>query len=346
MTISLNVGQTVVNPVLIEVTRGSRVESRHRGAIAVFDANGRCVFSAGDIDEPVFPRSAVKAIQALPLIESGAADAYGFGNRELALAQASHGGEPDHVAIAAAMLKAAGLDESALECGRQWPTHSASAAALSAVGEKPSTLHNNCSGKHAGFLAVARHSGFSTEGYVKPDHPVQRLVRDALESVTGAAHLADDCGIDGCSIPTYAVPLTALANGFARFGSGRGLTPERAAAARRIFDAAIAEPCYIAGTGRFCSEAITAMNGAALVKTGAEGVFCGTVPNANLGIAIKCDDGASRAAETVMANLLLVLGRQDNATLRKWANPPLLNRRGIRIGEIRLAEGALAGLRP
>ena len=336
----------MANPVLIEVTRGNRVESRHRGAIAVFDADGRSVFSAGDVDEAIYPRSAVKAIQALALIESGAADAFGYGKRELALAQASHGGESAHVATAAAMLHAAGLDESALECGAQWPTHSASAAALSAAGDKPSALHNNCSGKHAGFLAVARHKGFPTEGYVKPDHPVQRLIRDALESLTGAAHHADDCGIDGCSIPTYAVPLTALAAGFASFGSGQGLAPERAAAARRLFDAAVAEPFFIAGTGRFCTEVITAMNGDALVKTGAEGVFCGTVPDAGLGIAIKCDDGASRAAETVMANLLPVLGRQENATLRHWANPPLLNRRGIRIGEIRLAQGALAGLRP
>lgn len=336
----------MANPVLIEVTRGNRVESRHRGAIAVFDANGRSIFSVGDVDEAIYPRSAVKAIQALALIESGAAGAFGYGERELALAQASHGGEPDHVAIAAGMLHAAGLDEGALECGTQWPSHSPSAAALSAAGEKPSALHNNCSGKHAGFLAVARHEGFPAEGYVKPDHPVQRLVREALESLTGAAHLADDCGIDGCSIPTYAAPLTALATGFARFGSGQGLTPERATAARRIFDAAIAEPFYIAGTGRFCSEAITAMKGDALVKTGAEGVYCGTIPDVGFGIAVKCDDGASRAAETVMANLLLVLGRRDNATLRRWANPPLLNRRDIRIGEIRLAEGALAGLRP
>ena len=334
----------MANPVLVEVTRGNRVENRHRGAIAIFDADGRSVFSAGNVDEAIYPRSAVKAIQALPLIESGAADAFGYGKRELALAQASHGGEPDHVAIAAAMLKAAGLDEGALECGTQWPTHSASTAALSAAGEKPSALHNNCSGKHAGFLAVARHRGFPIEGYVKPDHPVQRLVRDAQESLTGAAHHADDCGIDGCSIPTYAVPLTAIAAGFARFGSGRGLTSERAAAARRIFDAAVAEPFFIAGTGRFCSQAITAMTGDALVKTGAEGVYCGTVPEAGLGIAIKCDDGASRAAETVMANLLLVLGQQDNATLRHWASPSLLNRRGLRIGEIRLAEGALGGL--
>ncbi len=336
----------MANPVLIEVTRGNRVESRHRGAISVIDADGQPVFTAGNADKPVFPRSAVKAIQALALIESGAADAFGYGNRELALAQASHGGEPDHVATAAAMLKAAGLDEQALECGAQWPSHSASAVALSAAGNEPSALHNNCSGKHAGFLAVARHNGFPIEGYVKPDHPVQLLVREAMESLTGAPHRAGDCGIDGCSIPTYAVPLIALAAGFARFGSGRGLTPERAAAARRIFNAAIAEPFHIAGTGRFCSEAIAAMNGDALVKTGAEGVFCGTLPDAGLGVAIKCDDGASRAAETVMANLLLALGRQDNATLRHWANPPLHNRRDIPIGEIRLVEGALAGLNP
>ncbi len=267
----------MANPVLVEVTRGGRAESRHRGAIAVVDAQGKPLLTLGDVEAPVFPRSAVKAIQALPLVELGAADHFGFQARELALAQASHGGEPAHVACAAAMLAAIGLDEHALECGAHAPSHIPSSNDLVRRGRAPSQLHNNCSGKHAGFLAVCQHRAYPHHGYVDPHHPVQADIREALQSVTGAAHDAEHCGTDGCSIPTYAVPLTALATGFARFGTGVGLSRERAAAAHRIYEAAVSEPFYVAGTGRFCTEVMTLMKGAAQVKTGAEGVFCGAL---------------------------------------------------------------------
>ena len=163
----------MTNPVLVEVTRGERVESRHRGAVAVIDARGKKVLAIGDIEAPVYPRSAVKAIQALPLVESGAADAFGFRARELALSQASHGGEPEHVAGVSAMLSAIGLDETALECGAHAPSHGPSAAELIRRGKAPSQLHNNCSGKHANFLALARHLGIDHRGYVGAAHPVQ-----------------------------------------------------------------------------------------------------------------------------------------------------------------------------
>ena len=214
----------MVNPVLVEVTRSGRVESRHRGAVAIIDADGKVLLAIGDVEEPVYPRSAVKAIQALPLVESGAADAFGFGDRELALSQASHGGEPQHVAGVSAMLAATGLDETALECGTHAPSHAASAEELIRKGEKPSPLHNNCSGKHANFLALAKQLDVDHRGYVKPEHPVQRAVGEALASLTGAPHGADNCGVDGCSIPTYAVPLTGLARGFARFATGIGMS--------------------------------------------------------------------------------------------------------------------------
>src|SRR5688572_19132567 len=266
------------NPVLVEVMRGDRVESRHRGAIVVADTDGASVFAVGNVDAPVFPRSAVKAMQALPLIETGAADAFGFGTRELALSQASHGGEPQHVAGVSAMLQAIGLGEADLECGAHMPSHAASARALIGEGREPGQLHNNCSGKHANFLAVARQLGVDHQGYIAARHPVQELVRAALESLTGATHDPAHCGIDGCSIPTYAVPLKALARGFARFASGEGLGSERGAAARRVYDAAVGAPYFIAGRGRFCTEAMQLLGGAALLKTGAEGVFCAAMP--------------------------------------------------------------------
>jgi L-asparaginase II len=333
------------NPVLVEVTRGGRVESRHRGAAIIADSDGASVFAIGDVDASVFPRSAVKAIQALPLIETGAADTFGFGTRELALSQASHGGEPPHVTGVSAMLQAIGLDEGDLECGAHMPSHAASARVLIREGREPCQLHNNCSGKHANFLAVAHQLGVDHQGYIAARHPVQELVRAALESLTGAAHDAEHCGIDGCSIPTYAVPLKALARGFARFASGKGMASERAAAARRLYDAAVREPYFIAGTGRFCTEVMQLLGRAALLKTGAEGVFCAAIPSLGLGIALKCEDGTTRASEAMMAALLAELFAEHAEALRRWTRAPVVTRRNAPVGEVRAVADAFAALR-
>lgn len=322
---------------LVEVLRGGRVESAHRGAAVVCDGDGKVVFAVGDVARPVFPRSAVKAIQALPLVESGAADACRFGDRELALACASHSGEPEHAALAAAMLARARLDEAALECGAHWPREPA-ALALAAQGERPSQLHNNCSGKHAGFLCTCIHEGRDTRGYVTAGHPAQEAVREALVQVTGAAHDPGNAGIDGCSIPTYAVPLDALALGFARMASGAGLSAPRARAARRLLAACMAEPFFTAGTQRADTLMMEAAQGRVFTKTGAEGVYCAAIPELGLGLAVKCEDGAARAAEVVTAALLARFLRRDEALaarLTALANPVLRNWNGIEVGSLR-----------
>ncbi|RVD57217.1 asparaginase [Mesorhizobium sp. M2D.F.Ca.ET.185.01.1.1] len=327
----------MANPVLVEVTRGSVVESTHRGAVSVFDADGKAVWEIGDTDRPVFPRSAVKAIQALPLVESGAADAYGFGDRELALACASHSGEPAHVELARAMLAKAGLDKTALECGAHWPNHEATIA-LARAGEVPSALHNNCSGKHAGFLCTCVHSGIAHQGYVKEGHAQQEMVRDAMQSVTGAAHNTDNSAIDGCSIPTYAVPLKGLAQGFARMATGRGFSPERAKAAKRLLSACMAEPFLVAGTGKADVALMQAAPGRIFVKTGAEGVYCAALPELGLGIALKCDDGAARGAEVMIAAVLAKLLRSDEVVatrLTELAHPAVESRIGAKVGLLR-----------
>jgi L-asparaginase II len=326
------------NPVLVEVLRGPVVESLHRGAVAVVDADGRDVLTLGDVSRPVYPRSAVKPFQALPLIESGAADRYGFGVEELALACASHGGEPGHVAVAARMLKAAGLDAAALECGAHWPMHQASAHALARTSDAPSALHNNCSGKHAGFICLACASGVNHRGYVRVDHPVQAEVRAAIESLTGIGLAGEACGTDGCSIPTWAVPLPALAHGFARFTTGQGLEPERARAARRLAEACAARPWFVAGTGRFCTRVMEQFGRRVLVKTGAEGVFCGALPDQGLGFAVKCDDGAGRAAEVIVAALIarfLPLDDAERGALDALVHPSLRNWNGMVVGQLR-----------
>ncbi len=326
------------NPVLVEVLRGVTVESRHRGAVAVVDGDGSTVLSIGDIGRPVFPRSAVKAIQALPLVESGAADAFGFGQRELALASASHSGEPQHAALAAAMLAKAGLDEHALECGAHWPTRQDAALELARSGGIPSPLHNNCSGKHAGFLCTCRHVGLNHNGYVAAGHGAQQAVREAMEAVTGAVHEVSTCGTDGCSIPTYAVPLRNLAHGFARMATGAGLASVRAKAARRLIDACMAEPFLVAGTDRLDTRLMQAAGGRVMVKVGAEGVYCGAVPELGIGIALKCDDGATRAAEVMVCAILQRLFAGYDAfaaALGGMARPVLRNWNGIEVGALR-----------
>ena len=332
------------NPVVVEAWRGRRVESAHRGAGAVIDAGGAVVTAFGDIDRPVYPRSAVKALQALPLIESGAADQLRLGAAEIALACASHSGEGTHVATARAMLARVGRNEGALECGAHWPLGERASRALARVGAVPSALHNNCSGKHAGFICFACAQGLDPEGYVAPDHPVQREVASAIANVTEAGLDNETRAIEGCSIPTYAIPLRALAYGFARFGAGQGLEPARARAAARIRAAVAANPAMIAGPGRFDTEVMTILGPRAFTKSGAEGVFCAALPELGLGLAVKADDGAGRAAQTMIAALLDRLGGFDEglrARLAPFVRPRLLNWRGIEVGALRPA-GPLA----
>lgn len=331
----------MANPVLVEVTRGNRVESRHRGAVVVVDAEGGTLVEIGDADRPVFPRSCIKAIQALPLVESGAADAFDLGDRELALACASHSGEPAHVAGAAAMLARAGLDETALECGTHWPGSQEATLELARAGGAPSQLHNNCSGKHAGFLCACTHMGLSHRGYVDYGHRYQALLRATMEEVTGAIHDEANVGIDGCAIPTYAIPLRALALGFARMGSGIGMGVERMKAARRLLSACMAEPFHMSGSGTMDLALMQAGQGRIFVKTGAEAVYVAALPTLGLGVAVKCDDGGTRASEAIVAEVLAGLFAGDeglSARLGDLARPAVKNRNGTAVGQVRPTE--------
>jgi L-asparaginase II len=326
------------NPVLVEVLRGSLVESRHCGAVAVVDADGGRVLALGDVRQPVYPRSAVKALQALPLIESGAADRFGLGTEELALACSSHNGEPGHVATARRMLERAGLNERALKCGAHWPVHQPSAQALARAGGTAGAIHNNCSGKHAGFLCTACALEADLASYVEPSHPVQRAVKAMLEGLSGQAISQDVCAVDGCSVPTWAVPLSGLALAFARFGSGAHMLPERAKAAARLRAACAAHPWHVAGTGRFCTNLMQQFGARIFVKTGAEGVYCAALPEKGLGVAVKCDDGAGRAAEVAVAATLARILPADAVALEPFARPVLRNWNGTIVGGLRPAE--------
>jgi L-asparaginase II len=276
----------------------------------------------------------------LPLIEEGAADRFGLSDGELALACASHSGEAAHVAGVERMLAKAGLNPSDLRCGAHWPIAQSAAAAVARSGA-PSPLHNNCSGKHAGFLCVARALGVDHEEYWRPEHPVQRLVRTVLEDFTGDSLDEACCAVDGCSVPTWAVPLRRLAHGFARFGTAQGISAARARAAARLRQACAKAPWFVAGTGRLCTDLMELFGERVFVKTGAEGVYCAALPQQGLGIALKCDDGASRAAQAIMAAVIarfLPLAANERAALLRCVEPSLRNWNGFEVGQIRVTE--------
>ena len=336
-----------MNPILVEVFRGNAVESAHRGALAVVDADGALVLAIGDVERPIFPRSAVKVLQALALVESGAADRLGLDDEELALACASHGGEPMHTQVAARMLDKAGLDATALECGAHWPYHEESARALAAEHRSPTALNNNCSGKHAGFLclACALHTGPNlrqyVEGYVKPEHPVMRAVTAALQATTDFDLESAPRGTDGCSIPTFGIPLRNLARALARIGTGVGLRPGHAQAARRLRQAVARAPLMISTTGRFDARVMQRLGERVFCKVGAEGVYCAALPERGLGVAIKIDDGNNaRGSEVVMAaaiEALVTLNDDDAAFMRAFSDAPLRNWNRLEVGALRAA---------
>ena len=333
-------------PVLAEVTRGTMVESRHRGAAAVVDPTGHVVRAWGDIEALIYPRSSIKPLQALPLVESGAADAFALGDAELALACASHQGEPRHAATVAAWLAKLGLGVDDLACGPQVPSGPAAAEALFRAGEEPSRLHNNCSGKHTGMLATARHLGAPTAGYAALTHPVQQRVLGTFETMCGLDLSDAPRGIDGCSLPVIAMPLGNLALGMARFADPADQPEGRQRAAARLRQAMAAEPFMVHGSDTFVTDCITACGEAVLVKGGAEGMFTAALPALGLGVAVKIEDGAARASEVAMANILAGLGVFDDratAALARWLTEPLRNWAGTAVGEVRPAAALCEG---
>lgn len=328
------------NPVLVEVTRGPNVESVHRGSAVVVDRRGRVTHFWGDMNVSIYPRSAVKPLQAVPLVRTGAVRALGVSTGEIAMACASHGGEPEHTTTVGNWLNRLGYGPDDLECGAHPPTDRGTREALSREGRAPSTLHNNCSGKHAGFLTVCRHLGLPSPGYIRADHAVQELVRDALAELTGSS--LDDAarGVDGCGIPVFSIPLRGLAAAMAKFADPEGLDDATADAIRTIRSAMTAHPHLVDGRDRFCTRVMETLAPNVLVKTGAEGTCCAAVLNQGLGIALKIDDGASRASEVAVGAILRLLGALDAArfpALRSELEPDILNVTGLRVGVIKVS---------
>lgn len=330
------------NPVVVRVWRGDWVESQHRGAWALVDATGRVVESAGDVRAGIFARSSLKSLQALPLLESGAADHFGLGEVEVALALSSHNGESCHTEPVASLLARLGLSAEALRCGAQPPTDPRARAELHRRGEKASALHNNCSGKHAGFLCLARHLGAEPEGYLDPQSPVQLAVRAAVEEMTGVQTGELETAIDGCSAPTFRLPLVRLATAIARVANPQAQTPLRRAACERMLDAAGRHPELIAGHHkRLCTDISRVSRGRLFPKIGGEAVyvigFCGQ----DRGLAVKIDDGDTRGLHPLVIGLCERFGFLDPnelAQLAAWRAGALRNWAGLEVGRIEVVE--------
>jgi L-asparaginase II len=337
-------------PVLVEVRRGAIVESRHRGAIVLADPEGKVLLQIGDARLSTSTRSTIKPIQALPIITSGAADHFNLTNRELAAASASHEGEHIHTETAAAMLARAGLDETALRCGAHAPYSVDAARQLERDGLPFNQLHNNCSGKHAGMLLTAVHRGLSIEDYFLPEHPIQREI---IKTLARLGDLAQDLptAIDGCSAPTFGVPLDSLAIAFARLVNATSetetaiaLDSDLAQAAKRVVSAMIEYPEMIGGTKeRFDTDLLRAARGKLICKVGAEAVYsvgvlpCDKFPR-GLGLSFKMEDGSYRGlAPTVVETLaqLGVLDEMEVTQLASYHRPIIDNRRGLHVGEVR-----------
>ncbi len=320
---------------IVEVTRGDVVESSHRVHVAVYHATQGLIASAGNPAHQSFVRSAIKMFQVLPFVEARGVEHFQLTAEELAVCTASHGGEPFHVAAARSILAKAGVNEDALACGAHLPLHEPTAHAMIAAGESPGRVHNNCSGKHAGMIAFCVQQQWSTNGYQRPAHPLQQRIRSTL-----ARWMRVDAGemalaVDGCGLPTFAIALDAVAEGCARFAAA---SSEGGSGPAMIVQAMTRHPEFVAGTDRLDTDLMRMANGRVFAKVGAEGFYCAGVPAMKLGVALKAEDGARRAAEPALLAVLHHLGAFSDAELsrmQEYSQAEILNTRQEVVGRIR-----------
>lgn len=324
------------NPVLVRIRRGGEIESQHRGSWVLTDSSGKVLDGTGEFSRPVFVRSTVKSLQALPLLETGAAERFGFSDLEIALALASHNAEARHTEVVAGLLARLGLAESDLQCGAEPPADPETRARLRAEGKNPTALHNNCSGKHAGFLALALHLGAPQERYLDPTSPGQTLVRDAVLAMSGVKSADLTSAIDGCSAPTFRMPLSGLATAFARLSNPGRLERPRREACERMVASVAAHPEMIAGVHkRICTDIGRVTKGRIFPKIGGDAVYGIGVCGADRGLAIKIDDGSNRGLHPAVVALLsrfgFISGPEADA-LAPWRQVTIRNWAGLVVG--------------
>lgn len=323
---------------IVRVYRGNITESIHRVHLAVVNTKGSLLHGAGDPQLLTFARSTAKLIQALPVIASGAADHFGLGDAEIALCCASHNGEAEHVRAAQGILGKLGFHHEHLQCGAHEPYHAPTAQTMRERGEAPTTLHNNCSGKHSGMLALCAHLGASPDTYMSLQHPVQQLMLDAVCAMSGIPKEQMELGVDGCGVPVFGMPINHLALAFARLGSPEALPEVRANACQRIIAAVRKYPQYLAGSDRFDTQLIEVTQGRIIGKMGAEGIFALTVPDKELGLVLKIEDGNQRALYPAVVEALKqldLLSAAEVSQLAAFHTPTVHNWQGTEVGIIR-----------
>ncbi|MCZ2722551.1 asparaginase [Marinomonas sp. 15G1-11] len=325
------------NALSVQVTRGGITESEHQIKAVIVSSDGRVVESWGEVDSLVYPRSAIKAMQALAFIEMGGAEKFAFTPEEISICCASHNGESGHVDTVQSMLDKLALSKEDLECGCHWPMRAQTSYELAASAETPNPLHNNCSGKHAGMLGLAKVLEVDPKNYIQIDHAVQKSIARTMEEMCEYDYSSTPWSPDGCSAPTWAMPLTNLALAFAKFADPSGLTPERQKACHTLYNSVVKHPFMVAGTERYCTEMMTILGDKVFLKLGAEGVYIASIPELKIGIALKCDDGAIRAAESVMTALLDHVGVTQNISneqLNPFRSVVLKNWNGLLTGSM------------
>lgn len=327
-----------MSEVLLHYTRAGKVESMHRGHIVAVDTMGKVIDSVGDPDLPMFWRSAAKPFQALPFVEQGGIAKFSITSEELALMVSSHSGEQEHVNIVRAALSKVGLTEAALACGSAKPMNSKAAKAIMLKNEKYQAVHNACSGKHTGMLALATMLGIPVEGYTEPDHTVQKIMRQAVADAAGLTVEKVEIGIDGCGVPVFYLPLKNMAYAYARLGKPEeGNWGSRADSVRTIRDAILAHPNVVAGTGRIDTAVMRLTKGRILAKVGAEAVYCLSAVHEGIGITFKIEDGSYRAINPAVIGVLKrldLISAAEHEELLQMYPPVLKNHRGDIIGTI------------
>ncbi len=326
------------NPILVEVVRKGIVESVHRGSAVVVDTSGNVVFSIGDADRSIYPRSAIKPLQALPILESGAAEQFNLSLKEISLSCASHNSEDIHVDTVTQWLNRLDLGVENLECGKAFPSYQKAAHQLIREGKDSSKAHHNCSGKHSGMLTLARHLSPQVQGYSAHAHVVQqtwmKTMSELIDEDVSKMHWEQD----GCGLPAIYMPMNKLALAFARFSEPEKQSDKRAAAMKKIIEALTQHPEMIAGSERCCSALIKETQGKIIAKLGAEAVYAGVIPHLNLGFALKIDDGSIRGCEVALGallNKLSALSDDENMRLKDFFNPSIVNSLNHVTGEMR-----------
>ena len=325
-----------MNPIIAKSIRGGIVGNVYRGIYAVI-REGKVVRKGGDIDRPFFMRSSEKTIQAAVVVESGAADAFGLSDEEIAVVAGSHGGEDFHVAAVRSILKKGGLDESHLQCGVHPPTHEQTREALARAGKPFTAVHNNCSGKHVGMLLASKHLGVSLANYLNPEHPLQQRIFDRISLLSEYDAKRIRVGVDGCGVPTYAIPVRNMAVLYANLSTPDRFPKKLADACRRVIACAHGHPLMIGGHDRFCTDIIEETGAKLVAKGGAEGIFNIGVVGTHTGIAVKIECGLNQMYEGFLVNLLkgldVITGAETNR-LARYVRQPVLNYRGEEVGYI------------